>query len=1107
LLVFAPPELHRRIARFLQAQPMEAAPAARLNPPVQPMAAAPPAGQIATAASRRLLSLEHVGWPQFEQALGGLRQLATPHGLKRNGEVAVFRLRAADPTPAWLEVDRRTNQVSLRGSDEAVAAWSRLVAALDQPEAAGERDTRLVPLRRAEPAAVRKLLTAFQNEQTDEVQSAPEANPQPAPQNQSARPRPAPPGGKPAIADIGLMGPVQVEFLEGLGVIVIRGNTRDVNRVSEIVKQIEQLSAETRPVIEVYPLQHVDSVALLTLLAQVYEQVPSLRQTRVSLTPLGKPNAILLIGRAEGVKTMLDLIERLDQPVEPTSQFEVIYLKHSAAADAQTTLQEFFAERPGLGTRVQVTADVRTNSLLVKASPRDVAEVAALIRRIDTPTSKAMNELRVFPLQNSLATDLAPILQQAITGEAAAGPPGGGGGGAAAPAGKSTMLRLTTIDARGRRQIESGILSDVSITPDPRGNALVVSAPAASMDLIGALVRQLDQMPAAQSQIKVFTILNGDAIALMQMLQTLFGAAAAPAGPGGAPPPLMQAAEGRSLAPLRFSVDPRTNSIIAAGSVGDLNVVEAILLRLDAGDVRERESVVYRLKNAPATDVAAAINQFLASKRQVRQFVPGVVSPFEMVEREVIVVPEVVSNSLIVSATPQYFDEIRQIVEQLDARPPLVTVQVLLAQVELNNVDEFGIELGLQDSVLFDRSVLQTIAGGAPQLVPGFNFNNTGPLGSAGTPVALANSTAVGGQGLTNFGVGRSNSTLGFGGLVLSASSENVSILLRALNECRRVDVLARPQITTLDNQPAFIQVGQRVPRIASASLTQFGQINSIELINIGLILGITPRISPDGLVVMEIDAERSEISAQAGVPVSIAANGEVIRSPIFNTTTAQTTVSALSGQTIVLGGLITKNRNAVHRRVPVLSEVPVLGNLFRYDSVTQNRTELLIIMTPRVIRSEQEADIVKQVESSRMSWCLADVVKLHGPSGLRSRSDLWTDGEVPTIYPDLTPLGVPPAALQAAPPEGAIIEGELVPPGPSLPSPAPRVPGPTLPPQVPGPPPGATGVSPGPAQLPGPNGAGSGAAPALYFGQDQPATPASYAAPPRVRPVPPVQH
>jgi general secretion pathway protein D len=251
------------------------------------------------------------------------------------------------------------------------------------------------------------------------------------------------------------------------------------------------------------------------------------------------------------------------------------------------------------------------------------------------------------------------------------------------------------------------------------------------------------------------------------------------------------------------------------------------------------------------------------------------------------------------------------------------------------------------------------------------------------------------------------NDSLGFGGLVLSASSENLSVLLRALNESRRVEVLARPQVTTLDNQPAFIQVGQRVPFVTNTNLTQVGQQNSITLSNVGLILGVTPRISPDGLVVMEIDAERSELSPEPGVPISIAQNGDVLRSPIVNTTTAQTTVSALSGQTIVLGGLITKNKSQIHRRVPVLCEIPVLGNIFRYDFVTTRRTELLIIMTPRVVRSEEDVDIVKQVESSRMSWCLADVIKMHGPSGIRSRSSEWTDGEVPTIYPDIMPQGI----------------------------------------------------------------------------------------------------
>ena len=167
------------------------------------------------------------------------------------------------------------------------------------------------------------------------------------------------------------------------------------------------------------------------------------------------------------------------------------------------------------------------------------------------------------------------------------------------------------------------------------------------------------------------------------------------------------AVEGEStLVPLRFAVDIRTNSIIASGSAGSLGVVEAILLRMDDSDVRNRKSLVYRLKNSFASDVATAINEFLRSERQVETQTQGLYSAFEQIEREVVVVAEPVSNSLIVSATPRFFDEIEKLIEKLDERPPMVMIQVLIAEVTLNNLDEFGIELGLQDSLLFDRSLL-----------------------------------------------------------------------------------------------------------------------------------------------------------------------------------------------------------------------------------------------------------------------------------------------------------------------------------------------------------------------------------------------------------------
>jgi type II secretory pathway component GspD/PulD (secretin) len=282
---------------------------------------------------------------------------------------------------------------------------------------------------------------------------------------------------------------------------------------------------------------------------------------------------------------------------------------------------------------------------------------------------------------------------------------------------------------------------------------------------------------------------------------------------------------------------------------------------------------------------------------------------------------------------------------------------------------------------------------------------------------ALANSGKVGGQGVTTFSVGRINNELGFGGLVLSASSQSVSLLIRALQESRRLDVLSRPQITTLDNQTAFIQVGQRVPRVVQSTLSNFGQTNSVELENVGLILIVTPRTSPNGMVVMEVDAERSEVGPESeGIPIATDNDGTIVRSPRIDITTAQTTVTAASGETIVLGGLITRRENNIHRRVPLLADIPLLGDLFRYDLVENQRFELLIILTPHVVLGPNDMQRIREMESARMHWCAADVQALHGVNPLYGQPGApLEDAEIPIIYPDDNPRGILPENLGPA--------------------------------------------------------------------------------------------
>ena len=132
-----------------------------------------------------------------------------------------------------------------------------------------------------------------------------------------------------------------------------------------------------------------------------------------------------------------------------------------------------------------------------------------IIQRLDQDSSGIVNQARIVKLKNTLAADLSVTLQNAIS--AASGSAQGGGSG-------STVLELLTADVRGRRLIRSGLLSNAQITPDPHTNSLVIAAPADSMELLIALIEQLDS-PTAVAQIKVFKVINGDASTLVEMLR------------------------------------------------------------------------------------------------------------------------------------------------------------------------------------------------------------------------------------------------------------------------------------------------------------------------------------------------------------------------------------------------------------------------------------------------------------------------------------------------------------------------------------------------------------------------------------------------------------
>ena len=1101
IAVLAPPGTQQAIASWLASNGL-------LASEVAPAAAQMPLRPAATAAQRivsQVWPLRHVNWKEFEARLASTwgRELQASHDPV--GDMATFRFPASTAGTTTLVVDRRNGRATIAAPESSLPAWMRLMQFLDAPAGDPEEQTAIVPIPKADPQAIERavfLLTqappangqAVRRRQhvgqfvgmlfqppgpagaadaaggafggvrlaqaTQPAQPAQPAQPPAAPlvpeQVQAIPLGTTPPGSVEALARINN---VQIEVLDD--VVVIKGRREDVERVQQIIEQIERQSLEFRPQVEIYHLKHVDSQALSDMLAQVYTAAFA-RQGQVTIVPLQRPNALVLIGRKEAIPPVIEVIAKLDQPAPADGEVKIFRLQHMSAIDAERTIRTFFVTRPptdttlrpGLGTRALVVAEYRTNSLIVQAAPRDMLEIVRLIESLDVPDSGSTNEIRIFKLRNAIADTLAPILQEAVTGTAA----GTTAQAQTQAAGQQTParaippainLQFLQIGPEGERLIRSGALANVRITADARSNALIVIGPAASMDLMAALIKQLDELPATEAQIKVFTIRNGDATALAEMLQNLFGTAAQAAGQAAA-----TFAGESAIVPLRFSVDQRTNSIIASGNAGDLNVIYHILTRLDEGDVRQRETRVYRLRNAPAADVATALSNLLAQQLQLIQTAPELVTPVEQLERQVIVVPEAVTNSLIVSATPRYMQEITRIVEQLDRRPPMVMIQVVIAEVTLTDDEQFGVEWGLQDALMFDRSSSATGSR--------FNFNPSAgsSLPNDATAASLATRNNVATQGLANFALGRTDPTLGFGGLVLTASSESVNVLLRALEQSSRAQVISRPQIQTLDNQIAFVQVGAQVPRIQGSTITQFGVSNQVVDAQVGIILQVTPRTSPDGLIVMQVNATKSAVGPDStGIPVAVDQNGNVIRSPQILLTTAQTTVSARSGQTIVIGGLITKDLSETTRRIPYLGDIPVLGRLFRFDAVSQQRKELLVIMTPYIVQTDEQIDWINARESERMSWCVADVVNIHGPVPINSHS-IFGDYGPPVIYPD----GEPGGPSQQPVPTPAAPEGY------PTPSPAPR--------ETPG---GTPGRTPGASPTPG---YGDGASPSLIIPQ-----------------------
>lgn len=455
------------------------------------------------------------------------------------------------------------------------------------------------------------------------------------------------------------------------------------------------------------------------------------------------------------------------------------------------------------------------------------------------------------------------------------------------PQGNSRQERFFRAMAAANGSQEQSAIGRVSASADARTNTIVVSGPAETLKVIDNMLDQLDANPAVEQTFFVYAVENGQAQNMAAVLNSLFGA-----NTSGVNPTLSNAnRQGNTGAfgnSSRFgSNNNRSGGAFGNGAFGSNNAFGG--------------GGAFGSANLGGTPV----NRTNPSLANVPANVAGTAAELM---GQVYVVADPDTNSLLVATASKYEKRVMEVVKQLDRPVPQVLIKVLIAEVTHENASDFGV----------DFSVINARATDA-------NGNMTKGQ-SAGT---LFDTPTVN------------------GGLVVSVLETNVTATLKALATQNKLDVLSRPYILASDNQIATMTVGQEVPIVTNTRVTDTGQtINTIQYQDIGIILNVTPHINPDGLVILDVAPQISQLTSST-VQIS-----EGLSAPVFDMRSADTRVGIQNGQTIVIGGLMQDQKTKAVQKIPLLGDIPLIGTLFRRDIDTKTKTELLIFLTPHVAQS-----------------------------------------------------------------------------------------------------------------------------------------------------------
>jgi general secretion pathway protein D len=306
------------------------------------------------------------------------------------------------------------------------------------------------------------------------------------------------------------------------------------------------------------------------------------------------------------------------------------------------------------------------------------------------------------------------------------------------------------------------------------------------------------------------------------------------------------------------------------------------------------------------------------------------------------------THNITIIADKDTTEEITGVISNLDRPQPQVLIKVVFMQVTHSDATDIGVEGGWMKGI--GASMTGAVANS-------FGLSSLGSGTGSNAPVSN-----VFGMPIQSFSA-IAPFTAGAGAGMYQILGNDFQATLRAIAQAGKAEVLSRPSILARNNQPASVVVGQYVPLITSVSYNSISgaPINSVTYTDVGIILTVTPYITSGGLVEMIVAPQDSSIDPTLTVPIA-----QGVNAPVIDTVSANTVAITPSGQTVVIGGLMERDKSSSEQKIPILGDIPFLGNVFKRRIASNSRQELLIFLTPYVIQAPSQLAALSDTERAR---------------------------------------------------------------------------------------------------------------------------------------------